>query len=613
MCGFAGFSSFKDNFKDKINTCSNILEKMGECLQHRGPDEDSIYLNSSVGFAHRRLSIIDTSFGKQPMLSNCGNYIIVYNGELYNTKELKNDLETKGYVFRTSSDTEVVLASYIIYGEESPNLLNGIFAYTIFDNNKKSLFLCRDRFGVKPLFYTLKNDYIIFASEIKALFKYPEIDPILDKNGLCEIFGLFPSRTEGNGVFKNINEIKFGHYAVFNASGFVQKKYWNLTNTDNNMTYSQAVEETKFLVTDAIRRQVVSDVPLSTFLSGGIDSSIITAIIAKDFKKDGRVLDTYSFDFEDNAKYFVPNSFQNDVDKKWVIKMVEEFKTNHTFLECDLNSLVSNLYNAVDAKDYPGMADIDSSLLYFCSKVKEKHNVALSGECADEIFGGYPWFHDNPLQNNTFPWLRNADFRSNLLCPNLLKTLNLESYIEDRYQQSILECPKSIGETLDECKRRQLSYINIKWFMPTLLERSDRMSMYSGVELRVPYSDHRIVELLWNTPWDIKCSGVPKSLLRDAFKDLLPPDLLNRKKTPYPKTYNPIYEDILKEELKKVLKDSTSPILPLLNIENVNDFISLKNDYGKPWFGQLMAGPQLIAYYLQVNYWLKKYNVTIEL
>ncbi len=389
MCGIGGFVNYKNDFLEKEGLYNKILTDMSDTLKRRGPDVQSILLDKNVGFAHGRLSIRDVAMGSQPMNSECGMYTIVYNGEIYNTSELKSDLEKKGHTFKTTSDTEVVLKAYMEYGEDSPKLLNGIFAYSIFDRRKEQLILVRDRFGVKPLYYFFADDTLIFGSEIKAIASYPNVTLELNDDSLREIFGLFPSRTEGNGVFKGMKEIKYGCIAIYNKDSFVEKQYWKLNSFENKLSFKEAVDKTNFLVTDAIKRQIVSDVPICTFLSGGLDSSIITGVLANELKKDGRSLDTYSFDYEENSLFFKSNAFQVDEDKEWATKISNIFNTNHTYLECGIDDLIDCLYKSVDAKDYVGMADIDSSLLYFSGEVSKNHKVTLTGECADEIFGGY--------------------------------------------------------------------------------------------------------------------------------------------------------------------------------------------------------------------------------
>lgn len=616
MCGIAGFSSFNENFKKNssiIKKNKNIIINMTDVISRRGPDGYGSFLNENAILGHRRLSIIDLESGAQPITSSCGKYTIVYNGEIYNTESLRDELKKLGGEFSTDSDTEVVLNAYKYFGEEAPKKLNGIFAFAIWDDVKKQVFLCRDHFGVKPLFYTLVNDTIIFGSEIKVLGANPLVDLEITGDSLKEVLGLFPSRTEGNGVFKNIYEIRYGHFGVFNEKGFREEKYWDLNSEEFTLTYEETVKKVRELVLDSIKKQMVSDVPISTFLSGGLDSSIITGVISNELEKEKKTLNTYSFDYEENSLYFKSNSFQVDEDKKWVDKMVNEFDLEHKYLECNIETLKDYLYNVVDSKDLPGMADIESSLMYFCEEVSKEHKVVLSGECADEIFGGYPWFHrEDAFNTNNFPWIRNIDFREDMLLDEVKEKLNIKEYIQEAYYKSIDEVPVFDGDNLEEKRRREISYLNIKWFMTTLLERMDRMSMYSGLESRVPYADFRIVEFMWNVPWEYKNTGMEKGLLRDAFKGILPDEILYRKKVPYPKTYNPKYENLLAIELKKILKNKKAPLKTLIKEDELLKLIQSPKDYGRPWFGQLMAGPQLMAYYIQLNYWLEKNNFDID-
>ena len=618
MCGIAGFCNFNENYLLEKEKYIDILKDMHNSLKKRGEDASGEYIEKYVGLAHARLSIRDLSEnGTQPISVKINNneYTISYNGEIYNTDELKKDLLEKGYTFKTDTDTEVILYLFIEYREKCVSMLNGIFAFAIFDRNEELLFLFRDRVGIKPLFYTIKNNTLVFGSEIKALFKFPTIKPEADIDSFRQILGIGPARTGGNGVFKNINEIKSGHYAVFNKAGFKEIKYWDLISKEHLDNYKTTVETVHFLVKDSIERQLVSDVAVCTFLSGGIDSSIVTAVSANFLKKHNKKLNTFSFDFKENDIYFKSNSFQPERDKPYVDIMLKHYDLNHNYLECNEEDLVKLLYKAVDAKDLPGMADIDASMLYFCSLVKKHNKVALTGECADEIFGGYPWFYREDLLNsNTFPWSKNIETRTELLNNTIKEKLNLTEYSIENYKSSVKNTPYLLGENEEQNKRREVAYLNIKWFMQTLLDRMDRTSMYSGLEARVPFADHRIIEYLWNVPWDMKYqNGVEKALLRDAMKDYLPIELLNRKKSPYPKTYNPNYEKLLSKELSKIINNDKSSILPLLNKELVLKFIKSPADYGKPWFGQLMAGPQMMAYLIQINYWLEKYNIEVNI
>ncbi len=617
MCGIAGFCDYNDDLGDEKLFWGALAKRMGNRLKHRGPDDSGIHVSTHAVLAHARLAVVDIQGGKQPMSASADgyDYTIVYNGELYNSDELRDELKSLGHTFQTRSDTEVLLKCYMQFGFNCAEKLNGIFAFAVDDQRRGCCFLCRDRFGVKPLFYCIENGRLVFASEIKALFEYPGINPIIDRQGLCEIFGLGPARTAGVGVFKNIFEIKPGYFAVFNRDGFETEPYFLLKSYEHPDSYEDTVKKVRYLLEDAVTRQLVSDVPLCTLLSGGLDSSIITALAAKNYSDSGRTLSTYSFDFTGNDRYFKPTAFQPDADRPWVNKMVEFCKTNHEYLECNNVSLADRLYDSVAAKDLPGMADVDSSLLHFCNLIKKNHVVGISGECADEIFGGYPWFHKKEaFDGHCFPWSPDLSIRTGLLIPEIADALQIDEYVNQRYEESIAAVPALEGESAQEKRRREISFLNIHWFMSTLLDRKDRASMASGLEVRVPYADHRLVQYVFNTPWEYKChDGVVKGLLRDAAKPWLPEDVLMRKKSPYPKTHNPAYEMIVRQRLQSVMSDKNEPIHTLVSKSAVANLFSEKSDYGRPWFGQLMAGPQMMAYLLQINYWLKKYDIAIDL
>ncbi|MFA9380157.1 MAG: asparagine synthase (glutamine-hydrolyzing) [Acetanaerobacterium sp.] len=616
MCGIAGFCDFRDNLKARYDDNRAIAQRMGNVLAHRGPDAGGEYLSENVAFAHRRLIVIDPVGGTQPMLrmQDGRTYVLVYNGELYNTDEVRNALAAKGHVFDTTSDTEVLLRAYIEYGQECVDYFNGIFAFAVWDEQEKRCFLARDRFGVKPLFYTVADGTLIFGSEIKALFEYPGIKPVIDENGLCEIFGLGPARTPGCGVYRGIHELKPGHCARFDKDGLKTYAYWQLRARKHTDSYAQTVATVRELLFDAIKRQLVSDVPVCTLLSGGLDSSLVSAVSAQVLRERGDTLDTYSFEFADNSRYFKPSSFQPSEDGPFAALMARHINSRHRVLVCETSALITGLYGAVRAKDLPGMADVDSSLLYFCERIKHNHTVCLSGECADEIFGGYPWFRDPAAyETNAFPWSKNLDLRKEVLAPAMRARLPLDEYVSARYEESIELAPKLEGEDPLRARQREIAYLNIAWFMQTLLDRKDRMTMASGLEVRVPFADHRLVEYLYNVPWDMKYRGEQvKALLKDAAGDILPAEVLGRKKSPYPKTHHPGYEKELIAELKTILSDRYAPLHELVDTKALAALMESKSDLGRPWFGQLMAVPQMYAYLIEVNYWLERYGIEIR-
>ncbi len=612
MCGIAGFCDFNNNFKQKSKYYTDILKNMRKTIAHRGQDTVGEYLDENIGLSQTRLTIRDLKNGNQPIIrSKGGRYCaIVYNGEIYNAEELKAELSLKGYKFETTTDTEVILYAYMEYGAVSVNMLNGIFAYAIWDSSENALWLFRDRFGIKPLFYTINDNRIIFGSEPKALFAHPDFKAEIDDNSLREILGLGPARTEGNGVFKNLREVSYGSYFYFSRECKKEITYWQLKAFPHTESFDETIAHTRWLIEDSVKRQMVSDVPVCSFLSGGIDSSIVTALAYRYLESKGQELNTFSFDFVGNDKYFRSNSFQPARDKPYVDIVLEKYHTNHTCLECDEVRLADLLYDSVDCKDLPGMADVDSSLLYFCSLVKKHNKVTLTGECADEIFGGYPWFFRPELYNaNAFPWSVDIRIRESLIRKDILKRLDLKEYVNKKYSDSVSRTPHLKTDDKETLKKRKINYLNIKWFMTTLLDRMDRTSMYSGLEARVPLADYRIVEYVYNVPWEIKAKdNIPKYLLRKSCEDLLPSEIIWRRKSPYPKTYDPEYEELLKARLREVISKD-SPVLEIFDRSSIIKFMETPQDYGSPWFGQLMCGPQMLAYILQINYWLIKYSL----
>lgn len=615
MCGICGFCAFDRN--NDTPAWLAIGNRMGETLNHRGPDDKGLWQGNDCVLVHRRLSVMDPVRGHQPMIKTMdkATYVLVYNGELYNAPDLRRELEAKGFSFETTCDTEVLLFALIAWGEAAPERLEGIFAFVFWDGARRKVLCCRDRFGVKPFFYAWRDGTFIFASELKALFEYPGLEPRLGPDGLREVLGIGPARTAGVGVFQGVEELPPAALMVLTPGGAVVRRYWELVSRPHEHDYAATVERVRELVTGAIRRQLVSDVPLCTFLSGGLDSSIITAQAARTYTEEGRpALETYSFDYVGNEKFFHTSAFQPDTDAPYVKQMADAFHTRHRALQCDIPSLSNLMEEAMGARDLPGMADVDSSLLYFCRQVAEEHVVALSGECADEVFGGYPWFErEDMLSANTFPWCPDLGPRREVFDRGLWTKLQVEDYVRDRYEQSLAACPRLAGERPDEARRREVGWLSIYWFMACLLERKDRMSMASGLEVRVPFCDHHLVEYVWNIPYAMKAmNGQRKQVLRDAARGLLPESVRTRPKSPYPKTHDPLYEQMVRAKLASILDDPGAPIHGLVDAKAL--YAGLMNkagDYGRPWFGQLMAGPQMLAYLIQINAWMKRFHLSI--
>ena len=610
MCGICGQISFCRNLEEYKDYFFN----MQNALLRRGPDQHGEYFSPEAVLMHRRLAVIDIERGKQPMTYAVGNetFTICYNGELYNTLEIRNRLESRGYNFFSSSDTEVVLKDYCEYREECVDLFNGIFAFGVWEHSRKRLFLARDRMGVKPLFFSMAESGLVFASEIKVLLEHPEIDAVIDINSLAEIMLLGPGRTPGCGVFKGIEELKAGECAFYNKNGLKIKKYWELKAKEHTDDFETTAETVRFLVTDSIRKQLISDVPLGTFLSGGLDSSIISSVVNETFRREGKTLHTFSVDYEDNDKFFRTSRFQPNADAEYIRLMADYLDSKHHRLVIGTDNLTDALFSAVDARDLPGMADVDSSMLLLCKSIREQVTVALSGECADEIFGGYPWYRNKEIRDTDgFPWAQSTKYRFSFLEDEFASMINPDDFVYSRYKNTVLSAPKLCNANTDDARMSEMMKLNLDWFMQTLLDRKDRMSMYSSLEVRVPFCDHRIVEYLYNVPWEMKDhNNCEKGLLRYAMRDYLPDEVLYRKKSPYPKTHNPSYRNAVSELLREIIADNSSPLLDFIRKDKLNEL--LLTDKSEPWYGQLMTTPQTIAYFVQFNYWLRKFNVRFE-
>jgi len=603
MSAIAGFCCFQADFLEDAPRWGQVLSGMRGQMRRRGPGAAGEYLDRHAGLTHAGQ---DAQSAAQPMTRS--SYTVVCDGEIFNADALRPPLEEAGLRFETGDAAEVILNAFLHYGPGFAAKLCGTFACAVWDG--EGLYLYRDPIGAKPLFYTVQDGALAFGSQLGAVFAYPGVAPAIDLDALREVFGLGPAHTPGSGVFRGMREVLPGHYARFAGDGLKTVRYWSLESRPHEDSYEDTVQAVAALVTDAVRRQTPADDSVCSLLSGGVDSSIVTAVASGTLAETGRVLDTFSFDFKGNDTFFTANAFQPERDRPFVDQMLAQYSLHHTYLECGEEALADLLYASTDAKELPGMADIDTSLLYFCSLVGRRSRVALTGEGADEVFGGYPWYYREDLMApGAFPWSRDLEARKTLLSPDFLDALRLDEYVENRYAEALREVPRLPGEDPVEARRREIAYLTLQWFTQTLLVRMDRASAYAGLDARVPFGERRVVEYAWNIPWHMKCSGgVVKGLLREAFRGLLPPEVLRRKKSPYPKTYSPAYTRLLKDRLLELLGDASSPLLPLLDKEKARGCIESPQALDKPWYGQLMAGPQRMAYFLQVEYWLRKYG-----
>lgn len=610
MCGIAGWINFNQNIKKE----QFILENMFETIKSRGPDESYICAGEDAVLMHSRLIVLDPD-AKQPMTLKTQEdiFTIVFNGRMFNADEIKQKLKGLGYLFEGYSDAEVVLTAFAEWKEKCLDYFNGVFAFAVWEHKKKRLFLARDRIGVKPLFYYLYDGGILFASEIKTLLQNPLVKRKIEDEGLMQIMFLGPGRISGSGIIKNLKELRFGEFLYYQKERIQTKIYWRLRAREHKDILNDTVHTVRALTIDAVKRQIIADEDISCLLSGGLDSSIISRIVAEEYRLQGKTLKTFSASFEDNEKYFKENEFQPQSDDEFIKIMVEFLGCEHTDITLKSEDVGLYLKDALFARDLPGMADIDSSLLIFSRYLRNYTKVCLSGECADEIFAGYPWYHQHDaLKSNTFPWSNAMELRKALFDYKDLRE-KADGFVHDQYQRTISQTQYAHTDTQKDKKIRQMFMLNFHWFMQTLLDRKDRMTMYNGLEARVPFCDYRLVEYAFNMPWEYKfVNKREKGILREAFRDLLPERIVFRKKSPFPKTANPEYLSFVKKLLKKRLKNKDSILHQITDQKYLSSLLSCDQDLKTPWYGQLMRLPQLLAYLIQIDIFFERYGFDLN-
>ncbi len=603
------------DFKNNLLEYTDKFHQMNGSLSHRGPDSQGTYITQNAALGCNRLSIVDPVGGVQPMTRRLGEdaYTIVYNGEIYNAGSLRAELLELGHTFLTQSDTEVVLLSYIEWGVSCVERFDGMFAFAVLEEPRMRLFLARDRLGAKPLYYADLGGIFVFASEIKALLKHPAVHPVVDEQGLMTLFALSPCLPPGKTLFRDIHSICPGECMMYSRLGTYIHRYWQLEAVGHTDSLDTTVEKVRDLVVSSVKRQIPSDASYTCLLSGGLDSSAICSIINRNLESRTKKLHTFSIEYEDNAKYFQKNVFQSTRDEIYIEIMQKYLQSEHMIYNITIDQLIDSLRAGILARDLPGMADVDSSLLLACREIKKYSDVVISGECADEIFGGYPWFYrEDLLFKDVFPWSDSISLRTSIMAKDLAH-LKVEEFAKDSYLTALSSAPMLAGESPRDARIRKMFYVCLNWFGANLIDRKDRMSMASGLEARMPFADAKLASYVFNIPFDMKnAGGKEKGILRLAVGDYLPEEVLNRKKCPFPKTHNPIYEQKITKVLLEILHDPTSPIHEILDTATLIEMAQNGSQILMPWFGQLMTGPQFFAYLVGLDIWLREYSVAFQ-
>jgi asparagine synthase (glutamine-hydrolysing) len=602
------------NYRRDLSHEGAVLRAMTATMSLRGPDAEGTWLSTHAGLGHRRLAVIDLETGAQPMtVEHDGAVIaaITYSGEVYNYRELRDELRHLGHEFRTASDTEVVLHAYLQWGDDFVERLNGMYAFGLWDPRAQSLLLVRDRMGIKPLYYRPMPDGVVFASELKGLLAHPLVPAVVDSDGLRELLAMV--KTPGHGIYKDIREVEPGEIVRVGQGGLRARRYWRLTAHEHTDDRETTVRTVRSLLDDIVRRQLIADVPLCVLLSGGLDSSAITALAARS------VGDVRSFavDFPGQAENFRQDEMRADPDTPFVHDVARHVGTDHSDIILDSASLMDPLHRlgVLGAADLPSpMGDINTSLYLLFRAIRERSTVALSGESADEVFGGYRWFHDPAaVAADTFPWVAairsRAEPDAGLFAPDIEAKLDLPGYRDAAYRQALSEVDHLPGESPSEHRMREISHLHLTRFVQILLDRKDRMSMAHGLEVRVPFCDHRLVEYVYNTPWAMKTfDGREKSLLRAATADVLPESVVRRRKSPYPSTQDPAYEKMLRDRMRALMSDANAPLRPMLDDGRARRL--MREEFEGTSFGAARWGMELA---LSLNDWMTRYPVSLQL
>ncbi|MEU2309388.1 asparagine synthase (glutamine-hydrolyzing) [Streptomyces misionensis] len=604
MCGITGWLDFRRDLREDIPT----LEQMTASLASRGPDGSGMWTAPHVALGHRRLAVVDLEGGAQPMVAqrtpDGEPVVLVYNGEIYNTPELRAQLIARGHLFTTRCDTEVVLRAYMEWGADCAEHLNGIFAFAVWDGDRETLTLVRDRLGVKPLYVHTYPGGLLFGSEPKAILANPLYNPVLEAERLPMVFN--PRLKEpGGSVLTGLYEVAPASTLIADRSGAHEFPYWRLVSRPHTDDWDTTVATVRGLLEDIVLRQLVADVPVCSLLSGGLDSTALSALAAQ---LSGRPLTTFAVDFTESDRHFHSTVLRPDRDAPYAREASSHLGTQHTEVVLDSSAVAAGAAEALRARDLPSLGQFDASMLRLFAAVRRSSTVALSGEGADEVFGGYPWFHTTELVGaDTYPWLGEGPRLAECLAPEVLDRVRPEEQERDGYATLLARVPRLEGESGLQARMREVLYLSLQGPLHLLLDRTDRMSMAVGLEARVPFCDHRLVEYLWNVPWSMKCAdGREKSLLRAAVHDLLPPSLLNRRKSAYPATHAPDYTQQIITGVLRLLDDPDSPLRELLDADRVRKFAEGAN-VSVAWANTA----HLLTPLLETDAWLRAYNVQI--
>ncbi|MEU5307934.1 asparagine synthase (glutamine-hydrolyzing) [Streptomyces sp. NPDC021562] len=609
MCGIAGWVDWRRD----LTQSGPVVERMTKTLVPRGPDAQESWISPHAALGHSRLAVIDLDGGRQPMVRTDragGQVALTFSGEIYNFRELRAELSTLGWTFRTRSDTEVLLTAYLEWGTDFTHRLNGMYAFAVWDERARRLVLVRDRFGVKPLYYARTGDGVVFASEPKALLAHPEISAELDAEGVAELMAVPRARTPGHGTFRGIHEVRPGHLLVATDNGVRESAYWRLEARPHTDDFTTTTATVRSLLEDIVDHQVVADVPVGTLLSGGIDSSAVTALAARAL---GGGLTSFAVN-PPAAGGPGSDTWRPSSDGPFAALVASSLGIGHVVSDIDVDTLVERFDAGLQARDLPGWGDLDTTMYLLFQTIRRHCTVALSGEAADEMFGGYLWQLDpGYVSHPSFPWMYGRRQPEILLREDVRQLIDPARYEADRYHQALAEVPRLASEDPERQHEREVFHLGLTRWLPALMDRQDRLSMAVGLEVRVPFADHRLAEYLFNVPMRLKRhAGTPKAVLREASRGLLPDEVVDRPKSAYPASRNDIYVARMRELVMDLLADPHAPVFDLVDRERVRTAVTARlGDLPGPITAVTPAIS--LSYLLELNRWFEQYDVRLAL
>ncbi|MEV5317720.1 asparagine synthase (glutamine-hydrolyzing) [Streptomyces sp. NPDC052687] len=609
MCGIAGWADVRRD----LTQSGPVVERMTKTLVPRGPDAQETWLSPHAVLGHSRLAVIDLDGGRQPMVRTGragGRVALTFSGEIYNFRELRAELSALGWTFRTRSDTEVLLTAYLEWGTDCAHRLNGMYAFAVWDERERRLVLVRDRFGVKPLYYARVGGGVVFGSEPKALLAHPEISAELDAEGVAELMAVPRARTPGHGTFRGIHEVRPGHLVVATDTGVRESAYWRLEARPHTDDFTTTTATVRSLLEDIVDHQVVADVPVGTLLSGGIDSSAVTALAARAL---GGGLTSFAVN-PPAAEGPGSDTWRPSPDGPFAALVASSLGIGHVVTDIDVDTLVERFDAGLQARDLPGWGDLDTTMYLLFQTIRHHCTVALSGEAADEMFGGYLWQLDpRYVSHPSFPWMYGRRRPEFLLREEVRRLIEPDRYEADRYHQALAEVDRLAGEDAERRREREVFHLGLTRWLPALMDRQDRLSMAVGLEVRVPFADHRLAEYLFNVPMRLKRhAGMPKAVLREAARGLLPDEVVDRPKSAYPVSRNDTYVARMRELVMDLLADPHAPVFDLVDRERVRTALTADLD-DLPGPITAVTPAISLSYLLELNSWFQRYDVRLTL